>query len=189
MDRAQSQRELYEWYSSLVHLRDPAYLTESLLERIRTEPDSDLMRDLKSLLAGEYASQGKYTDAEEIYLGLHRDAPTDALPLIALAGQKLYLEDQPEAALRAVDAALDAAFRSCNFPRYALGVKARVALKLKSYDIIEDALRQLLQLTFEPGNLDGAIERDFFDRLPSGAINQELARKFDEYSRPKRPNT
>jgi hypothetical protein len=189
MDGSQAQRDLYEWYLRLVRLRNPTYLTDSLLERIRTEPDSALMRDLKSLLAGEYASQGKFTDAEAIYFDLHRDAPTDALPLIALAGQKLYLEDQPEAALRIVDMALDAAFRSCNFRRYALGVKARAALTLKSFSIVEDVLRQLLQLTFEPGNLDCAIERDFFDRLPSGAVNQELARRFDEYSRPKQPST
>jgi hypothetical protein len=45
-------------------------------------------------------------DAEAVYLDLHRLFPNDPLPLIWLAEQKLYYEDQPEAAISIPAAAI-----------------------------------------------------------------------------------
>jgi hypothetical protein len=65
----------------------------------------------------------------------------------------------------------------------ALGVKARVALADGQFRIVEDVLRQLLQLRNDPRGADVGIERDFFDRLPPGAIDKTLALRYAQYAR------
>jgi hypothetical protein len=48
-----------------------------------------------------------------------------------------------------------------------------------------------MELKFGPGHVDCGIERDFFDRLPPGVINDDVARRYDKFScekaKPKRP--
>jgi hypothetical protein len=81
-----------------------------------------------------------------------------------------------------IDRAIEAAYRSLNFRRAVLGVKARIALAQEKYDVVEDVLRRLLQLTPDMRGADITVERDFFDRLPPGVINETVARRFDHYS-------
>jgi hypothetical protein len=82
-----------------------------------------------------------------------------------------------------VDRAIEAAYRSSNFCGAALGVKARIALAQGKFSVVEDVLRLLLQLTHDKRGVDIKPERVFFDRLPPGAINETVARRFDHYSR------
>jgi hypothetical protein len=178
------QREIYHWYMDLERARGPgSNLIDDVEERIRQESDQRKLRALKLLLATEYAFHGRNVDAEVTHHDLCREWSDDPFPLISLAEQKLHYENKPEAAMAIVDKAIEVALRSGNFRRYALGVKARIGLQLGAHGLVEGVLRQLLQLKFDPGNLDCGIERDFFDRLPAGAIDEELARQFDDYSR------
>ena len=105
------------------------------------------------------------------------------MPLIKLAEQKLYFERQPEAAMRIIDRAIEAAYRSGNFRRNTLGVKARIALAMEDFAIVEGVLIRIMQLGFEYGNTDAGFRRDFFDRLPPGSIDPEVARQYDEHCR------
>jgi hypothetical protein len=176
--------EIYEWFRELERIKGVGNieLINAIEERIGTEFDQIKLRVLKLCLAGEYKEHSRYAEAEEIYLDLFKRSPDEPFPLISLAEQKLYREDQPERAMDVVDRALDAAYRSNNFRRLALGVKARIAIKLKAYNIVEDVLTQLMQLEFAPGNADCGIERDFLDRTPSRAINEDVARKYDQFA-------
>jgi hypothetical protein len=109
--------------------------------------------------------------------------PDEARPLISLATQKLYDENLPEDAMRIIDRAVAAATRSGLFRREALGVKARIALELGDYRAAEDVLRQIMGLAMTRGHIDIGAERDFFDRLPAGSIDPEVARAYHDYCR------
>jgi hypothetical protein len=59
---------------------------------------------------------------------LFDQSPDEPMPLMCLAEQKLYYEEDPAAAMPVIDRAIEAADRSGNFRGAVLGVKARLAL-------------------------------------------------------------
>jgi hypothetical protein len=180
------KQDNHHWYLDLQRAKGiGSDVIAEVQQRIKEESDAEELRSLHLLLAAEYAYHGRLADAEIVLRKLSEQAPDDPYPLISLAEKKLYYGNNHESTLPIIDQAIEVAFRSGDFRRYALGVKARIALKLRAFDIIEDVLQLLLKLTFEPGNHDCAIERDFFDRLPAGAIDKTLARQFDEFARAK----
>ncbi len=135
------------------------------------------------ILAQEYKQEEDYAASEVIYLHLFETKPDDPVPLIKLAEQKLYFESQHEAAMSIIDRAIEAAYDSGNFRRNALGVKARIAVVMQDFKIVEGVLIRIVQLGFEYGNIDVGFRRDFFDRLPPGSIDPEVARQYDEHCR------
>ena len=151
--------------------------------RLESEEDEEIRSSLNFELAGIYKMAGRYDEAERIYLMLFNQSPDEPMPLISLAGQKLYFGEEPAAAMPVIDRAIEAAYRSANFRRATLGVKARIALAQGKFSVVEDVLRRLLQLTHDKRGVDIAPERDFFDRLPPGVINETVARRFDHYYR------
>jgi hypothetical protein len=68
-------------------------------------------------------------------------------------------------------------------------VKARIALRRSDYRIVENALREIMDLTFTRGNVDFGAERDFLDELPPGAVDPGVARRYDEYCRARATRT
>jgi len=158
-------------------------LVRAIEARLKNERDEVTRSVLNLALADAYEAAGGFRDAERILRMEFRKSPDEPMPLIMLARQKLYRENQPEVAMRVIDRAIEAAFRSGNFRRLALGVKARIALQQKKFGIVEDVLRRLLALRNDTRGVDVEPERDFFDRLPPSAVDESLAREFDEYSR------
>jgi tetratricopeptide (TPR) repeat protein len=175
--------EISHWHHELVLDNRGRKIAEMIANRIEQESDPLRIRHLRSLLALEHANEGDYAAAEAIRLQAFEQDPDDPMPLISLAGQKLHYEDQPEMAMTIIDRAIDAAYRSGTFRRHALAVRARIALRLLRYDIVEGVLRDIMELTFKPGNFDIGRERDILDRLPPGRIDCEIARRYDEYCR------
>jgi hypothetical protein len=175
--------EVYRWYEEVELTSVGIEAIRVLQERIDSEPDAAKRRQLKFFLAWEHQQEDDYAACEAIYLQLFETKPDDPVPLIKLAEQKLYFEKQPEAAMRIIDRAIGAAYGSGNFRRNALGVKARIALAMKDFKIVEGVLTQIIQLGFEYGNTDVGFMRDFLDRLPPGSIDPEVARQYDEHCR------
>src|SRR6266496_2164912 len=91
--------------------------------RLESEEDEEIRSSLNFELAGIYKMAGRYDEAERIYLTLFNQSPDEPMPLISLAGQKLYCEEDPAAAMPVIDRAIEAAYRSFNFRRLALGTK------------------------------------------------------------------
>jgi tetratricopeptide (TPR) repeat protein len=179
--------EVYRWYEDVERTSVGIEAIHILKERIDSEPDALKRRELKLILAQEYKQEENYAACETIYLQLFETKPDDPVPLMKLAEQKLYFERQPEAAMRIIDRAIEAAYGSGNFRRNALGVKARIALAMEDFAIVEGVLIRIMQLGFEYGNTDAGFRRDFFDRLPPGSIDPEVARQYDEYCREAEP--
>jgi tetratricopeptide (TPR) repeat protein len=174
--------QAHNWIRDLREIHADMDIIPAIEQRIQSETDAQKLRALSFELASSHKMVGNYAAAEAIYRRIFDDDPDEPMPLTILAEQKLYREERPEAAMPIIDRAIEAAFRSGNFRRHALAVKARIALQLKSYQVVEDVLRQIMQVKFERGNCDIAVERDFFDRLPPGAISDDVARQYDQFS-------
>ena len=175
--------EVDYWYRKLHRTHRTAHdiIIKAIEDRIRDRPDAAEVDDLYRMLAGEYSFNQDYAAAEAIQRRLADKHPDDPLPLISLATNKCSFQDQPEEAMELINRALEVAYRTGVLRRFALGSKARIALELKRYDIVEDVLREIMQLNFDPETPDIGRERDFFDRIPPGSIDAEVARQYDQY--------
>jgi hypothetical protein len=184
MDKKIALMEIHDWIRDLKRQRLPGKNFVPAIERkIKTESNIHKLRELRFLLASELALHGRSADSDAVYATMHEESPDDPLPLISFASQKLYSHDKPELALPIIDKAIEAAYRSGNFRRNALGMKARIALALERYDIVEDVLRQILPLKTARGHVDCGVERDFLDRLPAGTIDEDIRRQYAELRR------
>ena len=114
-----------------------------------------------------------------VFLGPWDMSIAEPMPLIILAGQRLNEEDRTEEAMRIINQAIDVARRSGTFWRLAFGVKARIALRLHDYQVVQDVLRQIMELKFTRGNVDIGAERDFLDQLPPGSVDPLIAQEYD----------
>src|SRR3981189_3208745 len=175
--------EIHRWHQEWQQSQPDTDIIPVLEDRIRRETQPSRLHGLRYFLADANRARGNYAASEAVFLADFEADPDRPMPLIFLAGQKLYYEEQPEAAMPVIDRAVEVALRSGTFRRHALGVKARIALAPDRHDVVEDVLRQLLVLTFTRGNADCGVERDFLDRLPPGSIDGDVARAYDEYCR------
>jgi hypothetical protein len=111
--------------------------------------------------------------------------PNAVRPLISKATLHLYYLDNPEEALRAIDVALEMAYRDGFFQREALGVKARILLKLGRGEQLCRILEEIMSLQMTKGVPDVGRERDFVDRAPPGLIPEDVLTRYNQF-RPKR---
>jgi tetratricopeptide (TPR) repeat protein len=178
--------QIDHWHHELVLANRGRKITPMIQKRMEEKSEFWRLRHLRKLLAMEHTSEGNFAAAEAIRRQEFDEDPDDPTPLIHLAEQKLYYEDQADVAMTIIDSALEAAYRSGLHRRHALGVKARIALHLERHDIVENVLRDILQLKFTRKNFDVGRERDILDRLPPGSIDGEVARQYDEFCRAKK---
>jgi hypothetical protein len=184
MTSADAFREISDWHWSLIRRRlSPEQNVVAVEERLCGENDPDKRYELRSYLAGFLAWAGRMGDAEALYLALHEERPDPPRNLISLAENFLYAAEQPRKALPVIDRAIEVAFRTGNFRRNALGVKARIGLALKRYDLVEEVMRRILPLKTARDHFDCGIERDFLDRLPPGAIDETVRSQYAQLRR------
>jgi len=175
--------EVDYWYRKLTRANRLAFdkSIKAIEDRIRAKPDAPEVDELYSYLSDQYSFHGDFATAETIKLQLANRHPDNPLPLNTVAFNKLHFRDQPEEALEMINRALEVAHRTGELRRYTLGNKARIALGLKRYDIVEDVLKEIMQLKIDPNVPDIGRERDFFDRLPPDSIDLDVARQYNEY--------
>jgi hypothetical protein len=173
--------DLQQWYQQLQRVLSNQEIIEDIERRKTKESDPEILRSLDFILASEFQRQGLYSDAENILLELSRRDTTEPYPLIALAEQKLYYERKFDSALDIADEAVRCARISGKFRRNALGVRARIAKQLQRYDLIAEALREIMSIKFSESRIDVGVERDFVDGLPSNAIEEQLRRQYEQF--------
>jgi tetratricopeptide (TPR) repeat protein len=175
--------EVDYWYRKLIRTNRTAFdkNIKAIEDRIRAKPDAPEVDQLYTYLSHQYSFHGDFATAEAIDLQLADRHPDDPLPLNSVATNKLYFLNQPQEAMEVIDRALEVARRTGTLRRYTLGNKARIALGLKRYDIVEDVLKEIMELKIDPELPDIGRERDFFDRLPPDSIDPEVARQYNEY--------
>jgi tetratricopeptide (TPR) repeat protein len=170
---------IHRW--ELLLRRRRSDLVRAVERRIGKETGAKELQALRMILAEEHCMRRNYASAEALYLQVFDEDQDTPWPLLHLASLKAHLENKPDAAMVLIDRALEATHRTGLFRRYVLGSKARLALDREQYALVEDILKQIMALTFTPGNTDVNAERDFFDRLPPGSIDPEVARRYEEY--------
>jgi hypothetical protein len=175
--------EIHRWHCEWCEANDSADIIPVLEEKLRSESHPMKARLLRHFMVEEYMIRRDFAAIAAAYQDAFNADPSEPMPLISLAGHKLYRDEEPEEAMQIIGRAVDVALRSGTFRRLALGVKARIALRLQDYRIVEDVLRQIMDLQFTRGNADVGVERDFLDRVPPGRIDPEVARRYDEYCR------
>src|ERR1043166_1930919 len=172
--------DLYRWYVELQRTHaDRAII--AAIERRTAESDGDARRTLSFILASEFCRQEQYAEAESILIEISEQDPGEPYPLVALAEQKLYYEDDPAVALAIIEQAVRRARAAGGFCRNALGVQARMSEKLGRFDLIEGVLREIMSIPFPGSRVDVGIERDFIDRLPAGTIDATLRARYDAF--------
>jgi hypothetical protein len=174
---------VHRWYHDWRKANQGTNVIPVLDDKIRCETHPLKTSALLYFLAHEHWSRGDNAAAETAHLQSFDRNPTDPMPLIMLANQKLDTEDRPHEAVHIIDKAVDVALQSGLYRRLALGVKARIGLRRNDYRAVEDAIKEIMDLTFTRGNVDTGVERDFLDQLPPEAIDPEVARRYDEYCR------
>jgi len=105
---------------------------------------------------------------------------------IRRAFQYLYFIKDLDEALLSIDRALERAYRTGFFRREALGVKARILLKLGRSEDLTRVLEDIMSMKMIKGVADVGRERDFVDRAPSGMIPEDILARYNEFC-PKRP--
>ena len=189
-DRAANRRkmnrkiELYDWAHEQWETLPLAEAIEAVDERRRGANSDDrytLTLELNHLLL----LAGQKLEAEQVIDEMIAALPDDVRFPITKASLYLYDMDDPEKALEAIDRALSRAHRTGFFRREALGVKARILLKLGRGQQLTRTLEEIMALEMKRGIPDVGRERDFVDRAPPGMIAHEVLARYNAFC-PKR---
>ena len=126
----------------------------------------------------------RHEEVLELLDKLMVEFPDDERLPMRKASVHLYFSGNFEEALRSIDIALELAYRTGFFRREALGVKARILLKLGRGDELTRVLEQIMAMEMIKGVPDVGRERDFIDRAPPGMISENVLVRYNKF-RPK----
>jgi len=128
---------------------------------------------------------GRELEADRMIDEMLTYLPDEVLLAISKASLHLYFMHDPEGALEAINVALVRAHRTGFLRRDALGVKARILLKLGFGDQLSRTLEEIMSLEMKQGIPDCGRERDFVDRAPAGMIEEDVLARYNAFC-PKR---
>lgn len=177
--------KLAEWVWQLRREHSRRRVIEIVSERAQ-QAESDDYHFLAFELAGLLRDAGRIDEAIQIFDEVSDRFPDDVRALMSKSSTYFWALDQPEQALKCIDAALERARRTGFFRRKALGDKARILLELSRGDELSDVLEEIMLVPMMPGIPDVARERDFVDRAPPGLIRKNVLERYNEF-RPWRP--
>jgi hypothetical protein len=176
--------ELMEWAERLRKEQSLDHAIDAVQTRMRDSLSED-RRYLASSLVSLLTRAERDSEAVEVIDEMiERDTDDVCFP-IRKASHYLYFMDDPDKALDFIDFALQRAYRTGLFRREALGVKARILLKLGRGEDLTRVLEEIMAMNMIKGVLDVGRERDFVDRAPPGMIPENVLARYNEF-RPKR---
>jgi len=172
--------ELERWADRLRKEVSLEQAIDTIKERLRGVTDEDAYQ-LASILRGLLIEARREQEAEQLLDEWIRRAPDSVRLRIEKASLHLYYSENPERALEAIDEALAEAHRAHAFRREALGVKARILLRLGRGDLLSRTLEEIMALTIAKDEPDVGRERDFVDRAPAGLIAEDVLVRYNEF--------
>lgn len=170
--------ELHRWADE-VRLDFPIAI-DRVRARIQTASAAD-QPILTSILGVFLVDAGRHDEALPLLDSVIEQQPDSVRPAIAKAVVYLKHRDDPARALEAIDFALKRAFRTRFYRRQALGVKARILVKLRCGEELERVLEQIMSLQMFFDVRDAGRERDFVDDAPPGLIAEDIVARYDEF--------
>lgn len=157
------------------HYADAAGLLE---EALAGTEDAEEKLYFLSCLASEHQLFGRYQAAEDVIkkqIEIAAERPEAWLQLAALYHG--FLSNAPRA-LSTVNIAVEKAVQTGDFVRQAYAERIRIALTMQEFGIVENSLTALIGYRPKPGSIDVALESDFLQRIPSGAVSSELVERY-----------
>jgi len=149
------------------------------LENLVTEADSESSWVIAmTLLESEYSWYGMKVEEEQTAREVLRRFPDEPMAYINLATCLATSLDKPD---EAVDVALSGVSVSKEkgvFRRHALQTLARIAKAARRYSIVENVIKQLIDLSEYSSSQDVNMETDFLESLPKSQVNQELVSEY-----------
>lgn len=173
--------EIENWVNDLRGKHSLNVVIDAVQKRKDAEKNERSKYQLALILKGLLIEAGRDQEALHLLKEMAGRLPGDVRFPIAEASLNLYFLDNPKAALTAIDEALARARRTGLFRREALGVKARILLKLGLGEELAATLEEIMNLKIEDGVPDVGRERDFIDQMPSGLISEELRARYDAF--------
>jgi predicted Zn-dependent protease len=155
------------------------------VDRRRRSGDAEERYHLTYDLTHFLSLAGRQQEAERMIDEMIAELPDNVRFPISKASLYLYDMNDPEKALEAIDAALSRAHRTGFFRREAMGVKARILLKLGRGQQLTRTLEEIMALEMKPRVPDIGRERDFVDRAPPGMIADDVLARYNAFC-PKR---
>jgi len=156
-----------------------------IVDRRRRSEDGEDRYHLTLDLTHFLSLAGRQQEAERMIDEMIAVLPDDVRLPISKASLYFYSMDDPEKALDAIDIALSRAQRTGFFRREALGVKARILLKLGRGEQLTRTLEEIMSLEMKSRIPDIGRERDFVDRAPPGMIADDVLARYNFFC-PKR---
>jgi hypothetical protein len=102
----------------------------------------------------------------------------DPAPMIGLAMVQAYIQGGASAAEETAATAVALAVRKGEFLNYALLTQIRVALKNRSFGVVELALRRLIEFSDGPPRPDCKLEIDFLPSIPAGSVDPSTIEEY-----------
>src|SRR6266545_3942388 len=172
--------ELDRWSMELLRTLPLTDVIKAVDER-RRDADSDDYYTLTHELTGLLTAARREPEAERIIDEMIARLPDDMRFPIQKASLHLYFTNEPNKALEAIEVALARAYRTGFFRREALGVKARILLKLGLSNQLSRTLEEIMALKVKRDIPDSERERDFVDRAPPGIIREDVLARYNVF--------
>ncbi len=153
-------------------------LTAFVRAALDTAQDKEEEEFFLSTLAHEYAYSGRFDEAESTIRKQLEVAPDSPVAWVQLASHFLYNTRELKKALSAAEIAVEHAEAQGGFVRYTHGVRIRIALEIKKYEIVEASLVKLVEYTPEQPEI--RLEDDFISRIPERKVNKEIVDRYKE---------
>lgn len=174
------QRKLVEWIDRQRRELSRAEAIDRVQSRLQDASDEDKFT-LAFHLQDLFVKAERYDEALRLIDGVITQNPDNVT--FPTAKATIYLDDldDPDKALECIDLALERASRTRFYRRGALGVKARILVKLGRGGELEQVLEQIMSLQIFPEIMDIARERDFVDVAPSGLIAEDIVARYNKF--------
>lgn len=173
-----------EWAERLRREQSLDHAIDVVSARMRESSNEDC-RHLASSLVSFLTLADRDNEAIAVTDEMIASNVDDVRFAIRKASLYLYFVEDLEKALRSIDFALERAHRTKRFRREALGVRARILLKLGRGKELSLVLDEIMSMEMIKGVPDVGRERDFVDRAPPGMIPEDVLARYNLF-RPKR---
>ena len=158
--------QLARWHNRQSRDHANVSLIKTFEKWLENETRPEMIDSIFGVLRQEYLRFEDWENAKKLLMHELDKNPDSVLPLITLANQRLYYEEDFPQALIDIEVAIDKALRVDQFLLHALYVKARILKELKEYDLLSELLVDLTTRTDIPSkNGDCGREWDFTENL------------------------
>jgi hypothetical protein len=131
--------------------------------------------------ANQLTIVGRPNEALDLLRTIAKMNPSSVISQLSIVSHLLFVLDQPEKALEELLPAESLSNETGHFRRHVQAEKARIALALNDYDMLNAAINRISQIVVVPDKRDVGKERDFFDRADKNRLKPETISNFQKY--------